>query len=313
MEALRAAVEVMGEWRPVERVEASRLLVVGDTHGFVEVTEWALGRARDLGVDVVVFLGDLVDRGPCGVENLAVLAGAVVEGRPRVVLVRGDHESLLLNTYYGFRDELHSKVGSEAEGVVEEFYSAMPLAAVAGPLFLVHGGIPCRRCALEEEPPYTVGEIEEAVRKELEEDPEARSTGYGRVSLQLMWNDPRGTIDWFLPSARGQGIFYYGREAWRAFLEANGFKLIVRAHEVSDGFHVWRPDGSQLRSVDASPVGLDDLAGSVVTVFSSLYHGGRAGALLVDLERGVLEPIYYEGPGGGDDGGSDGEEGVLGA
>jgi protein phosphatase len=309
VEALRAAVDAMGEWRPVERVEGSRLLVVGDTHGYVEVTRWALARARELGVDVVVFLGDLVDRGPCGVENLELLAGAVVEGRPRVVLVRGDHESLVLNTYYGFRDELRSKVGADAEGVVGEFYSLMPLAAVAGPVFLVHGGIPCRRCVLDEEPPYTVGEIEDAVREELGGDPEARSLGYGRVSLQLMWNDPRGTIDWFLPSARGQGIFYYGREAWRAFLEANGFKVIVRAHEVTDGFHVWRPDGSQVQGLDASPLGIEELSGSVVTVFSSLYHGMRAGALLVDLERGVLVPIYYEEAGGEVEGGGDADPG----
>ncbi len=294
VESLKAAVDAMGEWMPLKRIDEARLLLVGDTHGYVEVTEWALRKARELGVGAVVFLGDLVDRGPCGVENLKVLAEAIVEAQPKVVIVRGDHESLLLNTYYGFREELHSKVGADAESVVDEFYSLMPLAAVAGPLFLVHGGIPCRRCLMEEEPAYTVSEIEEAVESELGEDWEARSMGYGKVSLQLMWNDPRGTIDWFLPSARGQGIFYYGREAWKAFLEANKFKLIIRAHEVSDGFHVWRPDGTQEQGIDASAVRLDELAESVVTVFSSLYHGMRAGALLVDLEAGVLEPFYYE-------------------
>lgn len=296
---LRAGVEALGEWRPVARVGSERFLVVGDTHGYVEVSRWALELAGELGVGAVVFLGDLVDRGPCGVENLAFLAEAVAGGGLEVVLVRGDHESLLLNTYYGFRGELRSKVGAEAEGVVEEFYSSMPLAAVAGPVFMVHGGIPCRKCMLEEEPPYTLGEIEEEVWGELGEDPEARALGHGRVSTQLMWNDPRGAIDWFLPSARGQGIYYYGRAAWREFLKANGLKLVVRAHEAADGFHVWTPEGDPVGPLEPRPVGIEDLEGSVVTVFSSLYHGGRAGALLVDLGEGVVEPFYYNAPGGG--------------
>ncbi len=283
-------------WEPVVGLGESRIVFVGDTHGYPEVTLWALELARDAAADAVVFIGDFVDRGPRGVENLYAIAKGVVEGEVRVVPVRGDHESLLMNTYYGFRGELHEKLGPEAEAPVGAFYASLPLAATAGPLFIAHGGIPCRRCLMEEEEPFRLEEIRAALEEELA-GAEARAHPETPVATHLMWNDPRGIIDWFLPNSRGPGTYYYGRMAWRRFLEANGFKAIIRGHEVYDGLHIWTPDGGQVYPVPEEEAGLEYIEGAVVTVFSSLYHGARAAALLVDLQEGIVRPYYYAMPG----------------
>ncbi|GAB6148797.1 metallophosphoesterase [Stetteria hydrogenophila] len=283
-ETLEAAAGVLRRHWPVARIDAGRVLVVGDTHGYVEVTRWALSLARGLGVDWVIFLGDLVDRGPRGVENLEEAAGAVASGEPPVLVLRGNHEDLGMNVLYGFKWELLGKLGPEAEGVVKEFYESLPLAAVAGPVFLVHGGIPCRLCTGNPEPPYKVEEIE----AEASRDPQ------GPAAFQLRWNDPHGRLLWFHPNPRGPGVYYYGRRAWRSFLQANGLRLIVRGHEVVDGVHLWTPDGFQDTIEGVRE--LRRLEASVVTVFSSLYHGGRAAVLLLDLERGFAEPYHYPYP-----------------
>ena len=96
-------------------IEAERLLVVGDTHGFPEVSEWALRLAGEEGVDAVVFLGDYVDRGPRGVENLELVLGAFLE-RDDVYVLRGNHEDPSMNLSYGFADEAYEKRGKTTSG-----------------------------------------------------------------------------------------------------------------------------------------------------------------------------------------------------
>ena len=295
-ELLRRAAERLEEVPPVIRLEARRLLLVGDTHGFPEVSRWALGLAREEGVDYTVFLGDYVDRGPMGVENLELLLEALLGGG--VLLLRGNHESLEMNYYYGFMEEAESKRGEEYLRLVEEVYRRLPYIVLAGGVFMVHGGVPCRVCRSGPEDPVPLAEIEERLQRI--KGREEASEPSDPVAMQLLWNDPRGTIEWFMPSPRGPGIYLYGRRAWQSFLEENKLSLIIRAHEVVDGVHVWTRDGGQLRGIEeGDELSLEELRGCVVTVFSSLYHGGRAAALLLDLERGVVSPRFYPGGSGG--------------
>nr|CAA73028.1 serine /threonine specific protein phosphatase [Pyrodictium abyssi] len=290
---LEDAVEVLRRRGPVVRLGAGSVLVAGDTHGYPEVSRWVLGLADELGVDAVVFLGDYVDRGPRGVENLSLLVERLLAEPGRVVLLRGNHESPSMNLYYGFRGEFAAKVGVEHLDILHGFYSCLPYAALMGRVLLVHGGVPCRECQGGPEEPLRLGEIEERLRglfcrRWLLEWGDS-------VAVQLLWNDPRGELDWFAPSLRGPGIYYYGRLAWKGFLEANGLELIVRAHEAVDAHHVWTSSGRPVHGLEHGyTMGLEELRGSVVTVFSSLYHGAGAGALL--LREG--EVVFLRYPGG---------------
>jgi len=289
---LEEAARRLAERPALLRLGAERLLVVGDTHGYPEVSSWALGLADEEGVDAVVFLGDYVDRGPRGVENLETVLRALLE-RDDVYLLRGNHEDPGMNLSYGFAEEAYEKRGENYFGAASIVYVAMPVAAVAGPLFLVHGGVPCRKCSLSPEDPLLLDEIGERAEKMRSSDEAFYPLEADPIVGQLLWNDPRGTIDWFLPGPRGPGTYLYGKQAWRSFLEANGLETIIRGHEAVDGVHAWLASGEQRGLEDETS--LESLRGGVVTVFSSLYHGKRAAVLLIDLGEGVLKPIYYPG------------------
>ena len=306
VELLLGAAERFTGVGPVVELEASRVLLVGDTHGYPEVSTWALGLAERLGVDWKVFIGDYVDRGPRGVENLEMLVERSLQDE-RLLLLRGNHESLLMNSYYGFAEEAIAKRGRDYLRVAERLYRSLPLVAIInGSVMVVHGGIPCRRCRSEPEEPYRIGEIRGSLEGSWD-TPEMDDPS-NPVAMQLLWNDPRGSIDWFLPSPRGPGTYLYGRRAWTGFLEANRLSFIVRGHERSDAAHLWRRDGRREtfpRGGSVWRLSLDELGGGVVTVFSSLYHGMGAGALLLDLEEGVATVYRYPyTPGGEEDGGA---------
>ncbi|KSW11545.1 hypothetical protein CF15_01530 [Pyrodictium occultum] len=277
---------------PVVEVEAGRILVVGDTHGYPEVSEWALRLADKHGAEAVVFLGDYVDRGPWSVENLELLLERMLAEPGRLLLLRGNHESLEMNRYYGFLEEYYSKLGPGRLAPLRRLYSCLPYAARSRGVLLLHGGVPCRECSGGPEEPVSLEELAERLsrlhcRPELDEWSDS-------LAAQLLWNDPRGDLEWFAPSIRGPGVYYYGRLAWTSFLRANGLSLLVRAHEAVDAHAVWTREGRLLKGVGhGERMGMRELEGSVVTVFSSLYHGAGAGALLIDQEGEFLEFLRY--------------------
>ncbi|EWG06817.1 MAG: metallophosphoesterase [Candidatus Aramenus sulfurataquae] len=243
----------------IEISNVKKAVFVGDTHGADFITRAVLEVHKD--ADVIVFIGDFVDRGPNGIENLELLLKEHLENPKRVILLRGNHESPLTNYYYGFVNEVKRKMGQEE--YYEEFknmFAVMPYAALfdGGPddkYLVVHGGIARDLKKVEE--------IKTLPRPDVNPD--------NAIAFELLWNDPREELDGFVPNIRGDGTFFYGKDVTKKFLEENGLKGIIRGHEVADG---WRVD-----VID------DQRDMKVITVFSSAYHGMRAGALVWDGEK----------------------------
>src|SRR2546425_958528 len=154
---IREAKEKMG--KPLlEPRDVNRVIFVGDTHTAVDVTQTVFDKFYS-DADLVVFLGDYVDRGETGVENLGLIASKFLDDPNKIIMLRGNHESPLTNPYYGFLEDVTEK-----------------------------------------------------------------------------------------------------------FLANNALKGIIRGHEVVDGFR-------------------EDLGGKVITIFSSKYHGGSAGVLVLDGDK----------------------------
>jgi diadenosine tetraphosphatase ApaH/serine/threonine PP2A family protein phosphatase len=196
-------------------------LVVGDTHGDFESSRKALLEEAQL----YLFLGDYVDRGLEQLKNVNFLLAKKVEQPERVFLLRGNHESPLMNYSYGFYWEVVGRYGSGAYEMYAELFSSMPYAAILnGSVFAVHGGLAKGlRNALDVRG-LRKGDIEPS-------DP---------IALQLLWNDPYESVEYFAPSPRGPSIHLYGRKAVDEFLESNGLELVVRAHEYfPEGLHVY--------------------------------------------------------------------------
>ena len=253
------ALRVIGEAKQklagplLDRRDENRVIFVGDTHGAVDVTETVLEKFWD-DADLIVFLGDYVDRGSTSLENLGLIASRLLEDPHRTIMLRGNHESPLTNPHYGFTAEVESKLGPGSYEKFKDFFQAMPYAVVVNDYLCLHGGI---AMGLE-----NVSQIAALPWPDMNPD--------DPIAFQLLWNDPRDVIEDFLPSVRGEGAYYFGSEATRVFLENNSLKGIVRGHEVVDGFR-------------------EDMGGRVITIFSSRYHHGSAGVLILD--RGKMERV----------------------
>ncbi|MGC9071817.1 MAG: metallophosphoesterase [Acidilobus sp.] len=259
--------------------EARSIAVLGDVHGYDDVVDRFEQLVDEYSADAALMLGDFVDRGPNSTQTIVRILELVASEPRKFIPVRGDHEDPRMNEAYGFYEEVLYMQASDLYSRVVQAYSEIPIAATWNGVFLVHGGVPCVDCTRPEvplrlrEPDYFAGV--KGTRRYLNlDDP---------VVFQMAWNDPIPSPVYFEPNPRGPGIYYYGRLAWSAFLRENGLRYIVRAHEVVDGVSFIRRDGRplpQLRCDGRIPS--HELEGGVVTVFSSRYHGGRAGALLID-------------------------------
>lgn len=77
-----------------------RILAVGDIHGHFEKFRSAYEKAKvDAADDLLVFLGDYIDRGPSVRRTLEFVIKLAVE--KNVVLLRGNHEQMMLDYFFG--------------------------------------------------------------------------------------------------------------------------------------------------------------------------------------------------------------------
>ncbi|MEN6369178.1 MAG: metallophosphoesterase family protein [Thermotogota bacterium] len=127
--------------RRLIRLDPKRETVfVGDTHGDLDATEEVLARYSSPDA-AIVFLGDVVDRGPQSRENLARILAAVAADSERTILLMGNHEAWDIARFSpaDFWDSLPS----DEEPTVARVLRSLPLAAwhPAGVLAL-HGALP---------------------------------------------------------------------------------------------------------------------------------------------------------------------------
>ena len=229
----------------IEPVITDKAVFIGDTHCAVDVTEKVFKSYSHF--SKIVFLGDYVDRGNTGVENLAFILSRLIKQPDKIVILRGNHESPLVNERYGFLGEVLSKYGEDTYSKFTDLFSILPYATLVNGYLCVHGGIASKL--------KNIGEIKKLpLYDKIPGNP---------MAYELLWNDPRDNVKGFTPSSRGDNIYYYGNDVVDNFLENNNINGIIRGHETADGFN-------------------DSGNGKVTTVFSSRYHGLRAGALRME-------------------------------
>lgn len=209
---LISSTEFLKEEPQLVEISSDSVIIVGDTHGDLITSRKALRYEAE----TYVFLGDYVDRGPQQIENINYLLLTKLEEPDNVFLLRGNHESPLMNVLYGFYHEVLSRYGSEAYDNYLKVFSNMPYAAlINGDTFLVHGGLASNLNSLDDVRRLPKCDI-------IPENP---------LAFELLWNDPSEKTSIFSPSNRGPGIYLFGRKVVETFMENTGVKLIVRAHE----------------------------------------------------------------------------------
>lgn len=82
-----------------------------------------------------------MDRGCFGVETVLTLYAIKTNYPKSVVMLRGNHESLQMSTFFNFKEECERKYDvSLYNAFIESFYQ-LPLACLVNKKFLaVHGG-----------------------------------------------------------------------------------------------------------------------------------------------------------------------------
>ncbi|MGB9728193.1 MAG: metallophosphoesterase family protein [Nitrososphaeria archaeon] len=229
-------------------------LVIGDIHGDIKSLKTIFEHAEvekflSAKENIIIFLGDYVDRGKYQYETLAFLLLLKQEFREQILLLRGNHEPPieLLPYPHDFPYVLRTRFPNNWLTLYKasfNLFQQLPLASFTGNgLFFVHGG-----------PPISDSSLDSLRNPSL------------KLFEEVLWSDPIEDILETRPSPRGAGLCF-GKNVTERFLKANGLVAIVRGHEPCEGFKL-------------------NHGGRVVTLFSragSPYFNQRIGYMLVPL------------------------------
>jgi diadenosine tetraphosphatase ApaH/serine/threonine PP2A family protein phosphatase len=197
------------------------IYVIGDIHGNLDTLLKIIKIIEDKHPEMVIFLGDLVDRGPKQLECLLIVLILKILEPQKYFLLKGNHETLEMNQYYGFAQDFMNRFQNfEKFKEILEVYNVLPLCAlVNNSILCLHGGIP--------QDLEILNKIKNVKTKDL-------STVINSISqnlIQIMWNDPKKNLQGFSESFRGPGIKFFGEDVFETFLKENNLKFIIRSHE----------------------------------------------------------------------------------
>lgn len=224
-----------------------KCFIFGDIHGqFYDLV--SIIDSFDLNKDTLLFLGDYVDRGAFGVETYLYLLLLKSYYPFNIYILRGNHESEKLTTYFTFKAECEFKYGIQAYDKFVESFKHLPVAAVVqNTAFCCHGGIS----------PFLnkVDEINGINRyREIE---------YKGLFCDIFWADPHtyydtgAGISWEYNDKRRCSVMF-NFDNVKSFLDRNGLSMVIRAHEVQES-------GYRLMKVYKGHP-------SVVTIFSAPHY-----------------------------------------
>ncbi len=220
-------------------------IIIGDIHGNLKSLKILIDIINKKKPKLVIFLGDLVDRGPHQLECLVIILALKILEPNRFYIIRGNHETLEMNQNYGFYYEIMQKFiedsGSFEFGKFSEYdddnifsdilsvYLVLPYCVILNNIFfLVHGGIPEDKKILKKLKGLKPLELLDLTSNSIE-----------KGIFQMMWNDPSEDSRGFIDNLRGGGIKYFGKEVFNKFMKANNLQFLIRSHECFPEGYRW--------------------------------------------------------------------------
>ncbi|CAB3409385.1 unnamed protein product [Caenorhabditis bovis] len=173
-----------------------------------------------------LFLGDYIDRGQFSIETIIFLMALKLKYPDNFLLLRGNHETRLVNRIYGFYDDLNKRFGTvRLYEAFQSMFNAMPLTALVGQRILcMHGGLSSEMLTMD-----SLDVLNKFTRPLL--DPPNPS-----LAIDLLWADPDIGTKGFKNNIRGCSCTF-GPDVVAQICDKFKLDLIVRAHQVvQDGY-----------------------------------------------------------------------------
>ncbi|CAN5885240.1 metallophosphoesterase family protein [soil metagenome] len=218
------------------------LVVVGDLHGDFTSLNGIMNKINyeeylKTESNILIFLGDYIDRGKYSLEVLLFLCGIKSIFPNNVFMLRGNHEAYHRFPFsaFDFPKDLQNKFGGSghnlyANTMVPFFDSLSSICEINGFSLLVHGGLP------------VIEDVEFFRNYKYRLSDMKSDEG---LLVEILWNDPREFTDriW-QASNRGLGK-YFGINITKNWLNHTDTKLIIRGHEPCMG-HKFNHDNKVL-------------------------------------------------------------------
>jgi len=205
------------------------IYVIGDIHGNLDTLLRLIEIIGKKNPELVIFLGDIVDRGIKQLECLILILALKIRYPNKYYLLKGNHETLEMNQYYGFFQEFMSKFNDQKKfDEILTVYNALPFCALINKSILcLHGGIPedieiLRK--LRGLKSKDIGLVFKSIAKSLK---------------QIMWNDPKSGLKGFSESFRGPEIKFFEEDVFDSFMKEYNLKYVIRSHEIFPEGYRW--------------------------------------------------------------------------
>ena len=202
-----------------------------------------------------LFLGDYVDRGSQSIESICLMMAYKVKYPLNFFMLRGNHESAIINRIYGFYDECKKRYNIKLWKLFGDCFNCLPVAAlIDDKIFCMHGGLSPELSSFDQ------------IRK-MSRPSEVPEVG---LLCDLLWSDPDKQVKGWEENERGVS-YIFGEEVVSLFLKKNDIDLVCRAHQVvEEGYEFFAK--RQLVTVFSAPnyCGEFDNSAALMTVDDSL-------------------------------------------
>jgi len=227
----------------------SKVIFIGDIHSsfhsFIEIIQNLVERGilgDDLSINpqyYLIFLGDIFDRGPFGLDIINIIFRIKNKNFDRVLILNGNHEDRIMYNNNGTGDEIKAQLGNPVDQkLVHDLMRRLP--AVIFLYFdnkivqLCHGGIAktySPKTFLDSNYTFDFHGYDYAPVDAGEHDVDF----FGFVHKGLRWTDFSMAVRGDVEHKRGRGDIY-GIHHTNSYLRQNGLAGIVRGHQ--DMHHV---------------------------------------------------------------------------